>query len=76
LPEFKNFSAERGQRYSGVWDYSQKVKIALKEMARQVEGLKTNERGIAFRVAHKTLGNAGKLRLFFLKEFYTSRSNT
>ena len=50
MPDFKYLSVERGRKYSGVKDYPQKVKIALKEMDRQVGGLKIDERGIAFRV--------------------------
>lgn len=49
MPDFKYHLAERGQKYSGVKDYPQKVKIALKEMDRQVGGLKTDESGIAYR---------------------------
>jgi putative pyruvate formate lyase activating enzyme len=41
--------AERRQKYSKVKDYPKKVKMALKEMDRQVGGLKTDERGIAYR---------------------------
>lgn len=49
MPDFKYLSAERGQKYSKVKDYPEKVKQALKEMDRQVGGLKTDENGIAYR---------------------------
>lgn len=49
MPDFKYHLAERGQRYSRVKNYSEIVKKALKEMDRQVGGLKTDERGIAYR---------------------------
>ncbi len=49
MPDFKYHLAERGSRYSQVKDYPEKVKIALKEMDRQVGGLKINEAGIACR---------------------------
>jgi putative pyruvate formate lyase activating enzyme len=39
-PDFKYHLTERGNRYSKVKDYSEKVKLALKEMDRQVGGLK------------------------------------
>ncbi|WP_092484539.1 radical SAM protein [Desulfoscipio geothermicus] len=49
MPDFKYHLAERGQRYSGVKNYPEMVKKALKEMDRQVGGLKTDELGIAYR---------------------------
>ena len=49
MPDFKYNFAERGENYSKVKDYPQKVKKALKEMDRQVGGLKTDKRGIAYR---------------------------
>ncbi len=49
LPDFKYISAERGSLYSGVEDYPEKAKLALKEMNRQVGGLKVNKDGIAYR---------------------------
>ncbi|MBF7083235.1 4Fe-4S cluster-binding domain-containing protein [Desulfallas sp. Bu1-1] len=49
MPDFKYHLAERGQKYSGVKNYPEMVKKALKEMDRQVGGLKTDERGIAYR---------------------------
>lgn len=49
MPDFKYHLAERGSRYSKVKDYPEKVKLALKEMDRQVGGLKVNEAGIAYR---------------------------
>ncbi len=49
MPDFKYHFVERGEKYSKVKDYPQKVKQALKEMDRQVGGLKTDERGIAYK---------------------------
>ncbi|MGB3978043.1 MAG: radical SAM protein [Tepidanaerobacteraceae bacterium] len=49
MPDFKYAFSERGRKYSGVKDYPQKAKLALKEMDRQVRGLKTDERGIAYK---------------------------
>lgn len=48
MPDFKYGAAERGQRYSQVIDYPSRAKLALKEMDRQVGGLKVY-RGIAYR---------------------------
>jgi putative pyruvate formate lyase activating enzyme len=49
MPDFKYSLAERGQKYSGVKDYPEKVKTALKEMDRQVGGLKLDQGGTACR---------------------------
>ena len=49
MPDFKYHLAERGSRYSQVKDYPEKVKSALKEMDRQVGGLKVDKAGIAYR---------------------------
>lgn len=49
MPDFKYHFPERGQRYSGVKNYPQQVKLALKEMDRQVGGLKLDQHGIAYR---------------------------
>ncbi|KJS88149.1 MAG: radical SAM protein [Peptococcaceae bacterium BICA1-8] len=49
MPDFKYHLAELGQKYSKVKDYPDKVKKALKEMDRQVGGLKLDEKGIAYR---------------------------
>ncbi len=49
MPDFKYYNAMRGKKYSKVKDYPEKVKLALKEMDRQVGGLKTDENGIAYR---------------------------
>lgn len=49
MPDFKYYESDRGQNYSNVRFYAEKVKRALKEMDRQVGGLKTDERGIAYR---------------------------
>jgi putative pyruvate formate lyase activating enzyme len=49
MPDFKYSIVEWGQRYSEVKDYPQRAKAALKEMDRQVGGLKTDSRGIAYR---------------------------
>ncbi len=49
MPDFKYHFTEWGKKYSKVRDYPQKVKKALKEMDRQVGGLKTDAEGIAYR---------------------------
>ena len=49
LPDFKYSSTESGKRYSKVVDYPKNVKKALKEMDRQVGGLKTDHRNIAYK---------------------------
>lgn len=47
MPDFKYHFTERGERYSKVPDYPERVMVALKEMDRQVGGLKTDQ-GIAY----------------------------
>ena len=49
MPDFKYDVPERGLRYSGAGEYPQMVKQALKEMDRQVGGLKTDTHGVAYR---------------------------
>lgn len=49
MPDFKYDIASRGQNYSGVNDYPTAVQKALKEMDRQVGGIKTDQEGIAYR---------------------------
>ncbi|TYO92745.1 putative pyruvate formate lyase activating enzyme [Desulfallas thermosapovorans DSM 6562] len=49
MPDFKYNRPERGKKYSGVKDYPAAVKRSLKEMDRQVGGLKTDNMGIAYR---------------------------
>lgn len=49
MPDFKYHQPERGKKYSGVKDYPDAVKRSLKEMDRQVGGLKTDNKGIAYR---------------------------
>lgn len=49
MPDFKYHLGEWAEKYSRVKDYPEKVKRALKEMDRQVGGLKTDDRGIAYR---------------------------
>lgn len=49
MPDFKYDLTAWGSKYSGVKDYPRKVKTALREMDRQVGGLKTDRRGIAYR---------------------------
>lgn len=49
MPDFKYSSIEFGKRYSKLADYSEKVKKALIEMDRQVGGLKTDSKGLAYR---------------------------
>ncbi|MDD2551453.1 MAG: hypothetical protein PHO84_03585 [Dysgonamonadaceae bacterium] len=49
MPDFKYSSTESGKRYSKVSDYPKRAKEALKEMDRQVGGLKVDSRNIAYR---------------------------
>ena len=49
MPDFKYAYTESGKRYSKIVDYPKRVKEALREMDRQVGGLKTDNRGIAYR---------------------------
>lgn len=49
MPDFKYHLEEWGHKYSRVRDYARKVKEALKEMDRQVGGLKIDQEGIAYR---------------------------
>ena len=49
MPDFKYASAEFGQRYSKVPDYPKRAKEALKEMDKQVGGLKVDSKNIAYR---------------------------
>lgn len=48
MPDFKYDLPEWGQKYSQVRDYPEKVRIALKEMDRQVGGLKLNDEDLAY----------------------------
>ncbi|KKM09660.1 radical SAM protein [Clostridiales bacterium PH28_bin88] len=49
MPDFKYHDTEIARRYSGIRDYVDKAKAAIREMYRQVGNLKTDERGIAYR---------------------------
>ncbi len=49
MPDFKYNSTEFGKRYSKVPDYPERAKKALLEMDRQVGGLKTDHRKIAYK---------------------------
>lgn len=49
MPDFKYRDSERAKRYSKVADYPEKAKMALKEMDRQVGGLKTDDSGPAYK---------------------------
>ena len=49
MPDFKYSLPGRGEKYSGVKLYPEIVQAALKEMDRQVGGLKTDNDGIAYR---------------------------
>lgn len=49
MPDFKYSTAELSKKYSKVTDYPEKAKLALKEMNRQVGGLKLDKRGLAYR---------------------------
>lgn len=48
MPDFKYRIEEIGYKYSKVRNYPEIVMASLKEMDRQVGGLKTDEKGIAF----------------------------
>ncbi|HHY13037.1 MAG TPA: 4Fe-4S cluster-binding domain-containing protein [Thermoanaerobacterales bacterium] len=49
MPDFKYISNERSLKYSKIKDYKEKVKSTLIEMDRQVGGLKTDRRGVAYK---------------------------
>lgn len=49
MPDFKYSDRELGRLYSKLIDYPKHAKSALKEMDRQVGGLKTNKNAIAYR---------------------------
>ncbi len=49
MPDFKYNQSERGRKYSGIQDYPTIVQKSLKEMDRQVGGLKIDKQGIAYR---------------------------
>lgn len=49
MPDFKYNSPKRGERYSQVINYPEKAKSALKEMDRQVNGLKIDKDGTTYR---------------------------
>lgn len=49
MPDFKYSSAKFGKRYSKVLDYPNRAKEALREMDRQVGGLKVDARNVAYR---------------------------
>jgi putative pyruvate formate lyase activating enzyme len=49
MPDFKYNVLERGKLYSKIANYPEKAKLALKEMDRQVNGLKVDRKGIAYR---------------------------
>ncbi len=60
MPDVKYNSTEIAKMYSGVADYPEKVKFALREMYRQVGNLVTDDSGIAVRgmiIRHLVLPN-------------------
>lgn len=60
MPDVKYSSNDFGKKYSGVPDYFDVVKKALKEMYRQVGDLKMSDNGIAYRgllIRHLVLPN-------------------
>jgi putative pyruvate formate lyase activating enzyme len=60
MPDFKYGTAAGGEAYSGVRDYPQHCRAALREMHRQVGDLVVNSRGVAARgllVRHLVLPN-------------------
>lgn len=74
MPDIKYSDNSLSQRYSGARDYFDVVKLAVKEMYKQVGDLKVDEDGIAYRgllVRHLVLPNnlAGSYEVFkFLAE--------
>lgn len=60
MPDVKYGDVEPARKYSNTPDYFEIVKVALKEMHRQVGDLKIDERGIAYRgllIRHLVLPN-------------------
>lgn len=49
MPDFKFWNAKVGKRFTGVHDYPERAREALKEMHRQVGDLQLDENGIAMR---------------------------
>ncbi|QJA06666.1 radical SAM protein [Thermosulfurimonas marina] len=49
LPDFKVWNPETAERLLGARDYPQRAREAIKEMWRQVDGLRLDERGVAQR---------------------------
>lgn len=49
MPDFKYIYDDSGKRYSKIEDYPKRAKEALREMDRQVGGLKKDNRGMAYR---------------------------
>ena len=78
MPDFKYHIPEMGLTYSKVKDYPEKAKAALKEMDRQVGGLKLDETGIAYKgmlIRHLVMpGNLENTKeiLKFIKEELSS----
>ncbi len=74
MPDFKYSNSKPSQEYSQASDYPENVKLALKEMFRQVGDLLVDEKGIALRgllVRHLVLpqGLAGtREAMFFLAQ--------
>ena len=60
MPDIKYSEREPAKRYSNALDYFERSREAVKEMYRQVGGLKVDERGIAYRgllIRHLVLPN-------------------
>lgn len=49
LPDFKYMDKEKSEKYSQAPEYPEVAKQAIREMYRQVKGLKVNEQNIAYR---------------------------
>ena len=49
MPDFKYTIQRKGEKYSAVKDYPERVRETLREMDRQVGGLQTDSEGIAWR---------------------------
>ncbi|KUO52749.1 MAG: radical SAM protein [Desulfitibacter sp. BRH_c19] len=75
MPDFKYSDDSLGEKYSNIKSYSTRVKQALKEMDRQVGGLKVDKNNIAYRgliirhlVMPGNLNNSKEVLEFIQKE--------
>jgi len=75
MPDFKYHDTEIARKYSGVKNYVDKTKAAIREMYRQVGDLKVDEEGIAYRgllvrhlVLPKRLAGTAEVMKFLAEE--------